>query len=383
MESAPRQKILIVITKSNFGGAQRYVYDLSRSLKAGYDVVVACGGEGLMKKRIEEAGVRTVSIPYLTRDVSFFKDIAVFFWMIKLISAEKPAIVHANSSKIGGLTAGAVKVVRWLSVFSKHKKRTRSVFTAHAWAFNEDRGQLSKFTITFFHWLTIILSDHTIAVSDAVRRQIIHTPFIAHKISVVHLGLEAFEPLTRNEARKKLGIGQDEFAIGSIAELHPIKGLKYAIDAIKDVSFDCSYTIIGEGEIRGQLETQIRSNPVLTKRVRLIGFVLDAARYISAFDIFIVPSLSEAFGYVLLEAGHSKVPVIATSVGGIPEIIRDMESGILIHSKNGKEIVRSLEFLYNNPATRSALVTALSEEMRTEFALTTMIERTEEIYKKA
>ena len=136
MEPAKKKKLLIVITKSNFGGAQRYVYDLSRSLKDTYEVVVACGGEGLMKKHIEEAGIQTISIPFLQRNINPFKDIAVFFWMIRVIQREKPVIVHSNSSKMGGITAAAVSIAG-----GKHIK---SVFTAHAWAFNENRNSLSK-----------------------------------------------------------------------------------------------------------------------------------------------------------------------------------------------------------------------------------------------
>lgn len=370
MESQKKRKLLILITKSNFGGAQRYVYDLSRSLKDRYEVVVACGGDGLMRKRIEETGIRTISIPYLGRDINPFKDILVFFWLANLIRKERPWVMHVNSSKIGGAGAFVGRIMGVQNI----------IFTAHAWAFNEDRGDIAKTTIAFFHWLTVVLAHRTIAVSNAVKHQISHLPFVGRKIQVVHLGLESFETLPRDEARSKLGIGTDDFAIGTIAELHPVKGLSYALEAVAELPFTCSYTIIGEGDLRGKLQDSINARPALKQRARLAGFVADAARYASAFDIFLLPSLSEAFGYVILEAGYSNVPVIATSVGGIPEIIEDMKSGILIHSKKPKEIRHSLEFLYSNKETRAELGKALNEKVRTEFSLFRMIEKTIAVY---
>ncbi len=372
METPKKQKLLIVITKSNFGGAQRYVYDVARSLTDAYDVLVACGGEGLMKTRIEETGVRTVSIPYLGRDVNPFKDLLVFFWLIGLLRRERPQILHVNSSKIGGIGGFAGRIMRIPQI----------IFTAHAWAFNEDRSTLSRAAIAALHWLTVILSRRTIAVSAAVKKQMARFPFMDEKISVVHLGLEAFEPLSRAEARTTLGIESDTFAIGSIAELHPVKGLEFALEAIGGLSFECSYTIIGQGELKESLQTMIDANPLLKRRARLAGFVADASRYAAAFDAFLLPSLSEAFGYVILEAGYSRVPVIATSVGGIPEIIEDMKSGILIHSKSAKEIASSITFLFENKEARHDLGAALYDKISREFSLSKMVKETVAIYEE-
>lgn len=366
------EKVLILITKSNFGGAQRYVYDLARSLKSRYEVVVACGGEGLMKKRLGEAGIRTVSIPYLGKNINILKDIAVFFWLGALIHREKPTVLHVNSSKIGGAGSFVGRIMRVPHI----------IFTAHAWAFNENRGMPAKTAIKFFHWLTVILTHRTIAVSEAVRKQMIHLPWMAQKIEVVHLGLEKFEALSRADARAKLGIPADKFAIGTIAELHPIKGLEYALEALESLPFDCSYTIIGTGEFEETLKQRINAKTILKVRAKLAGFVPDAARYISAFDVFLLPSLSEAFGYVLLEAGYSNVPVIATSVGGIPEIIEDMKSGILIHAKSAKEIENSVGFLHESPAERAKLAQGLHEKVSREFSLEKMVEATVEVYKR-
>lgn len=371
MQPAAKQRLLIVITKSNFGGAQRYVYDLARSLKDRYDIVVACGGEGLMKKRLEETDIKTISIPYLGKNINPFKDLLMFFWLGKLFRQIRPDVVHVNSSKIGG--AGAF-VGRLMGV-------PRIVFTAHAWAFNEERSSLSKAAIKFFHWLTVALSHRTIAVSEAVMRQMGHLPLMARRMTVVHLGLDSFEPLPRLEAQAKLGLKSPGLAIGTIAELHPVKGLEYALDAVRTLPFDYSYTIIGEGDLKSKLQSRINTEPSLKKHVSLAGFVADAARYASAFDVFLLPSLSEAFGYVLLEAGLCGTAVIGTAVGGIPEVIEDMRSGILIHARKPKEIARALQFLHDNPETRADLAKRLNDKVKTRFSLESMVEQTIAVYR--
>lgn len=377
MEIPAKKKLLILITKSNFGGAQKYVYDLSRSLKDRYETVVACGGEGLMKTKIEAAGIRTISLPFLIRDVNPLKDIASLFSIISLIKKERPDIVHVNSSKMGILGLLAVRVVRIIQ-----RRPIRALFTAHAWAFNEDRSDLSKTLIKFIHWTTVMLSDETIAVSEMVKKQISNLPWMEKKIQVIHLGLENTTPLPQDEARKILGLQKKGFSIGTIAELHPVKGLEFGLEAIRSLPFECSYTIIGEGDLRKNLEQVISADPILSKRVKLAGFVPDAARVLPAFDIFLLPSISEAFGYVLLEAGNARVPVIATCVGGIPEIIEDMKSGILIHPKNSKEIEIALTHLSEDDVIRDNLAFSLLLRVKKEFSLEKMVQNTIAVYEK-
>jgi glycosyltransferase involved in cell wall biosynthesis len=370
MADLPPKKLLIVITKSNYGGAQRYVFDLARSL-TGYDITVACGGEGILVDKLEAANIRIITLSSLGRDVSIFKDGKAFFSLISLIRAEKPDIIHLNSSKIGIMGAVAAFLTR---------SQARTIFTAHAWAFNEDRGFISKSLITTLHWLTVFLCDKTIAVSEGVRKQVLHLPRIAHKISVVHLGIDKPIFYGKKNARTVLGIPEKAFAIGTIAELHPVKGLVHALDAVAELPFPCSYTIIGQGDEKAKLEKHIAKNPALQKTTKLAGFIPDAAALLPAFDVFLLPSISEALGYVLIEAGYAKLPVVATSVGGIPEIIQDMQSGVLIHPQSSKEIRRALTFLYDDEPERARLGTALAEQVQGKFSLARMVEGTVRIY---
>ncbi len=374
-DTPKKKKILYVITKSNWGGAQRYVYDLSTSLDQGaFDVEVVVGGNGILKEKLEMAGVTVTSLDSMQRDVDIKKELRSAKELFKIFRKSKPDIVHLNSSKAGGLGAIAARLAGVKDI----------VFTAHAWAFNENRGTMSKAFIGLLHWATVMLSHRTIAVSESVKEQVIHMPFMKGKIEVIHLGMDAFEMKTREEARTALGIdghlSSDSTVIGMISELHPVKGVPYAIDAIALLREEYPHLmlcIIGEGEQRALIEKQIVKRR-LESQVHLAGFVDDAKAYLKAFDIFVLPSLSEAFGYTLIEAGLANVPVIATSVGGIPEVVD--EAGILIPPRNGRAIADSIKILLNSPEEKERLAALLHIRVLGSFSKSAMIARTLDVY---
>lgn len=372
----PKIKILYVITKSNWGGAQRYVFDLATSLdKNIFDIGVVLGGNGLLKQKLTSENISTISLPSLERDINLKKELLSAKRLWQILKKEKPDIVHLNSSKAGAI--GAI-VARAAGV-------KKIIFTAHAWAFNENRSFLSQIIITFFHWLTVILSHKTIAVSESVKNQIIHLPFIKNKIEVIYPGIQQFEFKTRENSRNLLTSKNETLEniwVGTIAELHPIKGLVYYIDAInliKDKYPDVKFCVLGEGEERKNLEGIITENE-LTEKVQLLGFMEDAKTYLKAFDIFVLPSLSEAFGYVVGEAGIAALPVIASNVGGIPEIIENNISGILVPSKNPLALATAIESYIQNPLLRELHGKKLNESVIKNFNLETTIQKTELLY---
>src|SRR3989344_8245581 len=268
-------KILYVVTKSNWGGAQRYVYDLATSLPgAKFDVGVVFGGSGELARKLSEAGIRVLQMQRLERDIGIIHDVAVFFELIKIFLREKPDIVHLNSSKAGGLGGLAGRLYN-ASVFLSsafHVPRstfyTRIIFTAHGWAVYEERTIASKFIIRCASWLTVALSHTTIVVSDYDRNQAERMLFFKHKIIRIHNGIERIKFIAKNTAREILVPGQTTSLsktlwIGTVAELHNNKGLSYAIKAVKKLEEKMDiekfiYVIIGEGEERTALQNLIQ-----------------------------------------------------------------------------------------------------------------------------
>jgi glycosyltransferase involved in cell wall biosynthesis len=374
-------KVLILITKSNWGGAQRYVYDIATNLpKDLYEVEVMSGGNGLLIEKLKDAGIKADGDLPIKRNVEVLGDIKVFFGLLSVIRKKRPDILHINSSKIGGLGALAGRLTGVPHI----------IFTAHGWAFNEDRSFISKIIIKFLHWITIILSHRTISVSESLKDQLIHWPKVTTKVSVIHNGIKSEAVFSKINARleltrmnpvlsQTLKDPKDLTIIGSVGELHHIKGYRYALEAISKIDKKVIYIIISEGEERIKIEKQIKELG-LESKVFLMGYIINAYQYLKAFDIFLLPSLSEGFPYIGLEAGLASLPIVSTGVGGIPEIIDDMKSGILIQPRKSSEIKNALEFYLKHKKTRKEHGDALRIKVLEEFSIQKMIESTIKIY---
>jgi glycosyltransferase involved in cell wall biosynthesis len=386
-------KIAYLITKSNWGGAQKYVYELATSLpRDQYDARVIAGGDGPLIERLETASIKVIPVDDLGRDVDATKDLSAFREVWSIIRRERPDILHINSSKAGIMGALIGRLLRVPKI----------IFTAHGWAFNEDRPLYQKIVIKILHWATIVMCHRTIAVSENIKNAFKGWPGVAGKITVIYNGIKPGTSYAKNGARVALAAlfprlkeaieHKHLYWIGTIAELHPIKNLDGALVAIKELvdryareSIDTKtaphilYTIMGEGRERARLERMI-ADLGLSEHVFLLGHVADAVQYIKAFDAFLLSSKSEALAYVLLEAGLQETPVVSTAVGGIPEIIEDMKSGILIQPRKPAEIAHALDFYAEHPDIARQYAKALHESVKTKFTLERMVRETENLY---
>lgn len=379
-----KKKLLIAITKGNFGGAQRYVFDLACALHERYEVTVLTGAGGELGEKLADAGIRSITIPSLGRDVNPLLDVRSFFSLLAVLRRERPDILHLNSSKMGGIGALAGRL----------SSCRRIVFTVHGWTFNEDRKALERTLIRIVYWITLLLVHRAIVVSEAVRRQGVGFPFVQRKFSVVRNGISDTSPLPRQKARDALGALDHGFAerigqsgrirvIGTIAELHHIKGIEYALRAIarlkKEDGENVLYAVLGSGEERGRLELLSRELWI-ADRVFFFGHVRNAARYVSAFDVFLLPSLSEGLAYVVLEAGVAGTPVVASRVGGVPEIIEHEKSGLLIEPRDTEGLRISLERMLADEVFTTRLAQNLRERVLKDFSLARMVRETIELY---
>ncbi len=300
-----KRKVLLVITKSNWGGAQRYVFDLATHLPQEYEVSVAYGQPGLLAQRLEEAGVAVHPIRSLQRDVSLWADIKSFFELYWLFIQEAPDVVHLNSSKAGGVGALAA----WCAGIK------RVVFTAHGWPFWEPRGRLARALIWGASWATALLADKIICISEFDAKVARAMPFVKHKVVRVYNGIGPIA-LASGEAIRS-AFPQGARIVGTIGELNKNKNHIALIEETK--SKPRYVAIVGEGELRPMLEAKIKEYG-LEDRVKLFGF-MPASEVLRGFDVFALPSLKEGLPYVLLEAKQAGLPIEASRVGGIPEIV--------------------------------------------------------------
>ncbi len=359
--AAHKTKILYLVTKANWGGAQRYVYDLATyCARASFDVVVAAGSPGTLFEKLAAQNIRTVAIPELTRDVGIMREFITLFAILKVIAAERPAVVHLSSSKAGGVGAAAA----FLYNLAHRGRRARVVFTAHGWGFNEDRGAVARLLIFLASVLSTMLHNVVICINrreyDQARR------FVpARKLALVYNGISPLDLLPRSEARSLLArvaarpLDADAVIIGTIAELTKNKGLEYLIEAARILANAAPAAksvilIIGDGEMRRELGENIRAH-ALENSVRLLGAVPDAARLLAGLDVFVLPSIKEGLPYTILEALQARIPIVATGVGGIPELVADGENGLVVPAKDAAALAAALGKLAADAALRARL----------------------------
>lgn len=309
-----KQKILFVITKSNWGGAQRYVFDLATSLpKERFDIAVALGGTGslnaplgILEKKLGEKNIRTIFVKSFMRDISLLKEFLALSELIKIFKKESPDVVHLNSSKAGGIGALAARIAGIEKI----------IFTSHGLAYDEDRNVFAKSAIFLFTWLTFLLCHKVIVISKENERRARRLPFCKAKIALIYNGIS---PMSFGSgARIRDAFPAGSFITGTIGELTKNKN---QIELIEQAKNDPSMfvAIVGEGEDRAMLEAKIKQYN-LDKRVKLFGFV-EAHEAFPGFDSFVLVSVKEGLPYVLLEAKQAGLPITAHRVGGIGEIL--------------------------------------------------------------
>lgn len=373
-----RKKVLYLITKSNWGGAQRYVYDLATTLdKSRFEPLVAMGGEGILGEMLHNAGIRTIVLQEMQNKLSLKQARKAASELRQIVKIERPDVLHVNSS-----TAGLIG-----SLVGHSTRVPKIIFTAHGWAFNEDRPLSQRLLLKTLHYMTVLLADRTIAVSRAIVTQM-NWPFAQRKMKVINPGRTIGVTYDRAEARTKL-IGfcpelapyQNDEWIVCLAELHPIKRHLILLDAFRQLpqtETPRKLILIGEGAERERIEIYIVTHH-LNGRVLLVGNITEAARFLRAFDLFVLASKSESYGYVLHEAGLAGVPVIATNVGGIPDIITNHKTGLLIPPDNAPALITAIHTLLENPTQKAAYVAALQTELSGR-SVTKMTRQTESLY---
>jgi glycosyltransferase involved in cell wall biosynthesis len=386
-----KNKVLILVTKGNFGGAQRYVFDLATHLpKKDFEVLVASGEGESLGMKLSEKGVRSIDIESLGREVEAGRDFKAFKEIRALIKNESPDITHFNSSKMGLLGALAVISLQIENEFihGKDHKVPKTIFTGHGWAHHEkQRSIFWRAAFYLLHYVTMLLCDETILVADMLKEDYRFMPFLKNKINVIHNGINSFRADAKEHARHEiLGGKQDKkHVLFSLSELHPNKGIDVAIKAIsllpQSVRDELYYAVAGSGEDKTKLENQI-AELNLQNTVSLLGFIDNGKRLLSGADLFLLPSRKEAYPYALLEAGAIGLPIIATSVGGIPEIIHDMQNGILVHKENPRELAEAILYMLENKTKKREFGQEIKRTVQNFFSLENMLRDTMEVYGK-
>jgi glycosyltransferase involved in cell wall biosynthesis len=302
-----KQKVLYVITKGNWGGAQRYVYDLAVAAKAaGHEVAVAFGEPGKLEGRLTEAGVRTIPLP-IKNEASLGAILNAKKVLKKVFKEERPDIVHLNSSLAGISGAWAARECRIQKV----------IFTDHGWVFMEKRPFPMRIILWAISWITALLADTIIAVSDYELGLTRRMPFAGKKAVRIYNGLDLSMKFGSGEIIRR-AFPPGAKITGIVGELTKNKNQISLIERAKNDPA-MHLAIVGDGADRSMLESKIRDYK-LEDRVKMFGFQ-PAHEVLKGFDVFALSSMKESLGFVILEARIAGLPIVANRVGGVSEAL--------------------------------------------------------------
>lgn len=331
------QKLLYIVTLPDWGGAQRYIFDLANALNNEFDITVACGqmerNRSLLTK-CEEKNIATKIFSNLVRSVNPLKDILAITQIAEYIDKEKPDIVHLNSSKAGVLGSLAAAV-------SRHKPKI--IYTVHGWVFMEPINILKRKLYIFLERVSSRFRDTVIVLGHREKQIAINCKICEEsKIKIVSHAIPAFHFLSKEEARRTFNLPTGKIIAGTIANFFAAKGIKYLVEAAAETDDqNIIFAIIGDGAMRDEIEKNIAGSS-LKEKIKFLGAIEEAYRYLSAFDIFVLPSIKEGAPYAILEAMHAGLPIVATDVGSVKEMLADYQNKIIVAPADAKALKEAI-----------------------------------------
>ena len=338
-------RIMNLIARLNVGGPAVAVTHLTQRLGApDYESFLVCGtiepGEGDMTYYAKERGIEPIIIPELGRSLNPLRDIRTLWKVYQLIQEMKPDVVHTHAAKAGFVG----RLAAWLAGVPV------IVHTFHGHVF---RGYFSPTKTQFFivlERLAARMSDTIITLSDGLRRELAEEYHITRKgrITVLPLGLDLgeFTKVGRKSGafRKEFNISVDAPLIGIVGRITPIKNhqlfLKAATEICKQLP-KARFVIVGDGEIRAEIEAQV-DQLGLRGAVIFTGWQKDLAHIYSDLDVLVISSVNEGTPVTVIEALAASCPVVATAVGGLPDLLDHGKLGKLVNDQTPESLAKAI-----------------------------------------
>jgi glycosyltransferase involved in cell wall biosynthesis len=374
-------KIIQLITRMIHGGAQRLALETAAALRArSVDAEIWCGTqtgpEGNLADEARSRGVPVRAVPGLVKQIDPIRDLSALRWLTRELTAQRPDLLHTHSSKAGVLGRRAARAAGV----------PRILHTVHGWGFSDRTPPLARWCFvaaerSASHW-----TDRLIAVSSQVRRSgLQHRIGTPDLYEVIHPGVdpEPFADLDRlrragRGLRESLGIGHGDLLAGTVGRLSAQKNPGMILDAAASLP-EIHWLIVGDGPLREGIEARIRRES-LGRRVHLTGLRTDVAPYYGALDLFVLVSLWEGLPLTLIEAAMGGVPVVATAVGGVEEILPPPPAGSLVPAGNREALVRAIEDWQGKITASRAAAAANRASVLRDYSRSRMLERIFRLY---
>lgn len=370
-------KILLVITKSEIGGAQVFVLNLAKSLKnLGHDVEVAAGDGNYLFEELEKNNIRYHYLNSLKRNFNITKSLYFIFDLYRLLKKNNYDIVHLNSSNtlIGSLSSYFIS------------NRPKTIFTFHGLSILDKNFRANfflKFLTKTYYKIFLKIVDESVFVSQLNYQEMLEAG-ITKEAKVIINGLDESNMnfLSSAEARKYFSdlcqiSFSEAYLIGSTGRLSYQKNYDFLIDnfsLIKKHIPNSYIIVIGDGPDREILKSKLKSKGI-EKEFIFIGALKDSFRYIKAFDLFVLPSRYEGLSISLIEALFAEIPILASDVGGNSEIVGKGSPQLFTFNDPNDFINKLLEIKNNR-----ALFVETNRMLKDKFTLEKMTKSYESLY---
>ncbi len=385
-----RAKVIHVITRlDNGGSAQNTLLTAIRHDRPRFEPLVVVGDAGPWNdqggrqateancRKLEKAGVRWTMIPSLGRTIQPLRDVSTFWSLVRLFRRERPHVVHTHTSKAGVLGRLAAWFARVPVV----------VHTPHGHVFYGHFGRLASWLFLQVERLLAPMSTKLIALTEAERDEhLARAVGTSRQFAVVPSGIELSRFRNVEKRRPSWFACSDEATvIGSVGWFTPVKGHAYLIEAFAKVRArvrNVFLVLVGNGrELENLMALSKRLE--LEQAIRFITDCQDVAQCLAGMDLYVQPSLNEGMGRALIEAMAAGLPVIATSVGGIPAVVEDRRNGLLVPPGDVQALAAALFALLDSPELARTLAAAAGRTVGERFGAGAMVEAIEAHYDQA
>lgn len=375
--------IAYVLTPIDFGGSERVSLNFIKAYdKAKFNIVPVIlvrpwEPKPFFAKELDKLGIEYLTIPVAKKPLEdgkdYFRILRCYRILFSILRSKKFDIIHTNGYFADILGVPISKLLR-----------IPHLATCHGFIDNDTSLKLYNRLDIFF----LRFSNRVISVADEIKEKLIYYGVFGKNISTLRNAVllpdySNDEILNIRElTRKKYDISESEFLIGYTGRLSEEKGLKFLVDSVRqilEIGVPIKVLFVGDGPQRSFLETMAKDLGV-ENNIFFAGFQKDVTKFFPAFDVFVLPSLTEGTPMALLEAMSFGSPVIATKVGGIPKVITHGENGFLISPSNTSEIASSVTELYNDQNYRTSLSHGAKTLIKDHYNLDLQVKKVEELY---
>lgn len=348
-------KILRIIARLNVGGPAIHTVLLTAGLgRDRFESLLVSGivgeAEGDMSYFASKYGIEPIVISELCREISWKDDLITLYKLFRLIKSEKPDIVHTHTAKAG--TIGRLAAILAGAPYVVH--------TFHGHVLHSYFGQLKTSILIWIERVLARFTDKIVVISPLQYHELCHQIKIApsNRFSIIPLGFDLGQFLNAEthsgKLRKELSISEDILLVGIVGRLTPVKNhelfLRSAAQVLQSVA-NSRFVIVGDGELKHELE-KLAENLGIQDKVIFLGWRDDMPVIYADLDVVVLTSLNEGTPVTLIEALASARPVVATAVGGAPDIVLDGQTGILAPSGDADGLAVAITDLLQYPDKR-------------------------------